>query len=176
MNEHQKISKRSKMLEEDNYEIYVKKVSVDTKTESELCEHWSGAKVSEYMGDGGETFQVTGLAARNPDVMEQYEITYPPEVEGVYGTVTSLRYARKNNGNFERLMMGVSQRGFVDVAKENGVLKEGPGGWTTAPLLSSLVNIQLCAAKRGLPRIIPKLSKEAAAFLEYLLKVDYKKL
>ena len=122
-----------------------------------------------FMGDGGETHQVSGLGFKRPEIMEQWDVVYPREMTGRYGTVEGVQYAMKRDGNYERLIVDICQVGRVDVIRENGQLKNGPV-WTTMYLPIAAVSLQKTVNRRDLKQIMSGLSPQATGLVEAVLK------
>jgi len=164
--------KRKKMLHTGIYDIVVTKTPADMKHEFEEKEHFSQESANTYMGDGGETFQVTGLGYNNPSILEKYDIKYPNELDGVYGTIGIIQYAQNIDKKFERLVMAISQVGCVDIIRENNKFKDGPN-WARPALDICRLNLN-ATTDRGLEKIIPQLSVNAQRIINDFIKYKIK--
>jgi hypothetical protein len=164
MTSEQEYRRRIQMLDTDRYAVKVIKSSTDGEhIEREV---FSGEAAGTFMGDGGERFIVPGLGHGKPDVMEKYDIIYPKELAGVYGTVSEIGYARSKA--FERLTMDVCQVGSINVIRQQGKFRNGPGWWTQD---IALAGVTLGVARtRGLDKIISQLPRKVAGMIEALEK------
>jgi hypothetical protein len=147
------------------YTLNVERMRINKKAESEKREHFSQIKASEYMGDGGETFQITGLGYGRPEIMESYKVNYSPRMQRRYGTVEYISFTEKK-GAFKRMVVDICQVGTIDLLVKGKEIEDGPN-WATMQKEIALVSLSM---SRGINQIAKKLPNRVSNLLKYLLE------
>ena len=143
------------------YQVKVRQVPVNLEEETRATEL--------FEGDGMP--KVWGLGSRDPEVMEQYEVSYRgAKIEGKLAYNPRLiKYARREDGTYERMVIDFGGR-VLDLVRDRDRITSAPG-WLHMSAPIALLTLQR-ADKQNLETISSKLPPNASAFLRILMSTS----